>query len=172
MSRLEKKAEGLPQCYPEEVFNGIHEWNARRPSIRPPHTRDLLFADDSNYKSAVAVSEDADDNDNDDNDVNDTTFTADMEERSYSTKSPIQCKVNHAANARRSYSMSSSKSKPAATPKGRLPPGVVPQLISSSNTTGRSSTQPLGSTAVRSRSVSEHTLIAKATRVTGQVMAG
>ena len=48
LSVSERKIEGLPHSFPQDVFNNIHKWYGTRPSMQPPHTRDLLSHDDGN----------------------------------------------------------------------------------------------------------------------------
>ena len=49
LTTSERKSEGLPQSFSQQLFHGIHEWFESKPSMHPPHTRDLLSPDDGNY---------------------------------------------------------------------------------------------------------------------------
>jgi len=83
MTHSQKKVERLPHYYPIDVFNSIHEWYSSRSTIQPPHTCDLLFVDDSNYQSAVAISDDVNKDNvlgDEDNDVAGTIFTEDTKD--------------------------------------------------------------------------------------------
>lgn len=170
MGKDEKKAEGLPRSYPEDVFNCIHEWFSSRPSIRPPHTRDLLAADDGNYVSATGGSEAPNDEYDfcDDSGDGGAGFTG--TEDSDSTRSRQPCSDNFATAAGGSLSMSSPRATPARPPRAPLPFGVVPILISSSDTTSEGSSQRPGNTGVRRKALSGHSLLAEATRATGTEM--
>jgi hypothetical protein len=46
----ERLAGGLSRSFSQELFNQLHEWNTTRPHITPPHVRDLLAPNDSNYE--------------------------------------------------------------------------------------------------------------------------
>ena len=43
------KSEGLPHSFAKDLFYSIHEWFSSCPSMQPPHTRDLLSHEDSNF---------------------------------------------------------------------------------------------------------------------------
>lgn len=61
-SLAERKAEGLPCSFPQDVFDGIHKWYGRRSSIQPPHVRDLLSNEDRNFQGLLnSVTQDAHD---------------------------------------------------------------------------------------------------------------
>ncbi|KAG0597304.1 hypothetical protein M758_UG326700 [Ceratodon purpureus] len=49
MSSSEWKGEGLPRLFAHDVYTAINEWYGSRPQIQPPHVRDLLANNDSNY---------------------------------------------------------------------------------------------------------------------------
>ena len=50
LTAADRKAEGLPRSFSEEVYSDINEWFGQRPSITPPHTRDLQSNEDSNLQ--------------------------------------------------------------------------------------------------------------------------
>lgn len=50
MSATERKSEGLPRLFGQDVFDVVHEWYGSRPQIQPPHVRDLLSPNDANYR--------------------------------------------------------------------------------------------------------------------------
>lgn len=93
MSRADKKAEGLPRCFPEDVFTSIHEWYKFKPTMQPAQTHDLLSTDDTDFQSAMAGSDEVDRGVNnstaDDDDVCGKAFSADTEGQSLSTHSPV-----------------------------------------------------------------------------------
>lgn len=94
MSCSQKKSEGLPQCFPEEVFMSIHEWYKYKPTMQPVHTRDLLSVDDTDFMSAMAASDNIEGGGNnstaDEYDVAGTAFNGDTEEGSPSAHSPFR----------------------------------------------------------------------------------
>ena len=55
LTSTERKSEGLPCSFPQELFHNIHEWFGSRPSMQPPHTRDLLSHEDGYYRSQVRI---------------------------------------------------------------------------------------------------------------------
>ncbi|KAG0571202.1 hypothetical protein M758_6G209500 [Ceratodon purpureus] len=48
MNPSEKKLEGLPRVFAQDVYEAIHEWFANMPMIQPPHTHDMLSPSDGN----------------------------------------------------------------------------------------------------------------------------
>ena len=84
MSRNKKKVEGLPRCFPEDVFFSIHEWYRFRPTVQPMHTQDLMSVDDSDYNTVVGARTDeegaCDTFPEDNNDVIGTAFTREMDD--------------------------------------------------------------------------------------------
>lgn len=46
MNPAERKAEGLPRSFAEDVFHSIHEWFGTRPNMLPERRRDLLVNND------------------------------------------------------------------------------------------------------------------------------
>lgn len=49
LTSSECKAEGLPRLFGQDVYDAINEWYGNRPTIQPPHVRDLLATNDSNF---------------------------------------------------------------------------------------------------------------------------
>jgi hypothetical protein len=45
----ERKERRFPPQFFEEVYVKMHEWLQHKPTIQPPHSRDLLNPDDGNY---------------------------------------------------------------------------------------------------------------------------
>ena len=56
----DRKGEGLSRMFSKEVYFGINEWYGTRPSMNPPHTRDLLSTEDSNYQVPTNLSREVD----------------------------------------------------------------------------------------------------------------
>lgn len=173
LTSAEKKREGLPKSFPQDLFFSIHEWFGKRPTMLPPHTRDLLSQDDGNYRSQP-LPKDADDevqvSEQEGEDPMDIATPVEASLPSRST-TPMEQQVETSDTA-------SVPSKPiklgARTGRQRppLPAGVTPHVISSTDTSEVNPRRQLGNTAVKRKSLSGHTLIAEATRATGDVMAG
>lgn len=49
LSPAERKVEGVPRVFAQDVYKGIHEWYGNFPMIQPLHVRDTLDPDDHNY---------------------------------------------------------------------------------------------------------------------------
>ena len=49
MTADDRKSKGLPRSFAKDLFYSIHEWFGSRPSMQPPHTRDLLSHEDGNF---------------------------------------------------------------------------------------------------------------------------
>ena len=47
----ERKSEGLPCSFSQDIFFNINKWYGTRPSMQPPHIRDLLLHDDGSYSN-------------------------------------------------------------------------------------------------------------------------
>ena len=50
LSSNERKAEGLPKHFAEDIFQSIHAWFGSRPQIQPLHVRDTMAPNDRNYQ--------------------------------------------------------------------------------------------------------------------------
>ena len=61
MLASDRKNEGLPRSFPQNIFFNLQGWYGIHPSIQPPHTRDLLSHDDRNYtpQAPLAAENDA-----------------------------------------------------------------------------------------------------------------
>ena len=173
MTATERKSEGLPRSFPQDLFHSIHEWFGSRPSMQPPHTRDLLSHEDGNYETQARVTVDDEEAHDSDPVTEDAMDIADELEDTDDTNghTPV--------GRRRSISDTTSgprlpgrnlPSNPTVQP--RIPVGVMPVVISSNDTSECSGGRKIGNTAVRRKSISGHNLIAQATRASGDVMAG
>lgn len=49
LTSADRKAEGLPRQFAQDIFEQIHDWFGNRPQIQPPRVRDLLAMNDRNY---------------------------------------------------------------------------------------------------------------------------
>jgi hypothetical protein len=56
LNPAERKAEGLPRVFAQNVYEAIHEWYGNRPMIQPPHVRDMLAPNDRNYRPPLSQS--------------------------------------------------------------------------------------------------------------------
>ena len=59
----DRRREGLPRCFPQDLYNQIHEWYGKQPAITPPHRRDLLSTSDCVYDTPSNSSDETDNND-------------------------------------------------------------------------------------------------------------
>ena len=50
LTAVDRKAKGLPRLFSEEVYFDINEWFGWRPSITPPHIRNLQLNKDNNLQ--------------------------------------------------------------------------------------------------------------------------
>lgn len=169
----ERKAQGLPRSFMYEVFYYLNSWNKDRPTIQPPHTRDLLSPYDKNFEagasSPVRGQRNCGSRDSfDDNRGDSDSAPVNVDDMISSPKSPV-------TNPRRPASTARTVASPARTtsPAHRpvVPAEVTPVTISSSDTTDSPLHLRPGSTAIPRRSVSRHLLIAEATRATGDALA-
>lgn len=174
LSLAEKTAEGLPRFYPQDVFFQIHSWYGTRPTVMPPHTRDLMCADDSNFGSPKPT--DVNDEDpldgDDENDPIAAAAALDIaDDVSVSTQSPAAAFGSAKARAVLGLPFETDFDSPTPVRKRSLPVGVTPQLLSSSVTPRGTPRRRPPNTGIRRKSLSGHSLIADATRATGDAMA-
>lgn len=47
----QRRMEGLPRCFPQDLFDQIDAWYGTQPAITPPHRRDLLSDGDSVFNT-------------------------------------------------------------------------------------------------------------------------
>lgn len=171
LSTTQRKEEGLPKQFPQEIFGAIDEWYGNRPIIQPPHVRDLLSPNDNNYRANERVEEGPED----DTSIQDSDDPMDL------AAAEADGGTQHGTPPRSPRTGSSTPGptvRPfvsAGTPLSRarpaIPPGVIPQVISSSDTSSYSLARRPGNTAVKRKTMSGHTIIAEATKATGAVMA-
>jgi hypothetical protein len=152
----EHKAEGLSKAFMKEYFDAIHEWYGNRLQIQPPQVRDLLAPDDSNFRREQQHAG-SDDDDHAENEPH----TDDPMDASESD--PVACTFPVTAG--------SSAPPTGPCPGTRLPLGVTPYFLSTSETLEFSNKRRPCNTAVRRKSMSGHNIIAEATKASGEVMA-
>ena len=183
LDSADRKAEGLPRQFSQDIFNTIHEWFGQRPQIQPPHVRDLLSPTDVNY--SAPQQELPDDNgvgdsepDTDDPFEMSQPEPADTTEDTTPPRSPLRRNFMPAGAAASPGNAGSPSSRPldnAGSPSGRpfngVPAGIMPQVLSSSENSLSALNRRPGNTGVRRKNVSGHTVIAEATKTTGAVMA-
>ena len=171
---MERKNEGLPRSFSQDIFNNINEWFENRSSMQPPHTRDLLSNEDSNYSAPSRQSQggnDVCDTDADNDDpmqVNQPNLLRDdtaVRASSPSTRASIGA---HTTNA----SFNSLTATPTPVRRNGIPPGVTPLMVSSSDTSSFTVHRQEGNTGIRCKHLLGHNVIADATRTSGEVMAG
>ncbi|KAG0594510.1 hypothetical protein M758_UG083900 [Ceratodon purpureus] len=171
LSSAERKAEGLPRMFAKEFYDAIHEWYSNRPQIQPPHVRDLLAPNDSNYhpQAQQHQQEGEEDSDADQEEAYDNPVQEAFESTDASSqpRSP-QRSSSTAAQEGRSPATGGS---PGTRPFTGVPPGVTPHVLSSSDNTHFSGHRRPGNTAVRRKNLSGHSVIAEATKATGAAMA-
>lgn len=168
LSPTDRREEGLPKQFSEEVFHAIDEWNGNRPLINPPHVRDLLAANDGNYREQHQQNQHTEE-DNSEEESHDPVdpATADVTD-STPPRSPVTSSSIRGAVPPPSLS---GRTPISRAPKPAFPANITPQIISSSDTASYSLGRRPGNTAVRKKNVSGHTVIAEATKATGLVMA-
>ena len=169
----DRKSEGLPRSFFQELFHSINDWFGTWPNMQPPHTRDLLSHEDGNYQyQAPMLTEDEQVQDSDPI-TKDPMDIAEQLERIDDTNAYVS------PQRRRPSTGTPLPAPPAATtgtptprPRFPVPIGMTPVVISSSEASECNGGRKLGNTAVRRKSLSGHTLIAQATRASGDVLAG
>ena len=162
LSSNERRAEGLPTQFSQEVFEAINEWYGNRPQIQPPHVRDLFAPTDNNYIG----------HDNQTSEGEEDPSEPDIEDP---MDFPVHHTVEGAADVTPPRSPQMASSMPSrgpipskftttldSRPRPGLPPGITPQVISSSDTSTFSLKRRPGNTGVHRKSISGHTLVADA----------
>ena len=175
LSATERKEEGLSKHFPQDIYTTIDEWYGNRPQINPPHIRDLLAANDDNYRAQHIQQEIQDDNTND-QDIDDPMDMA-VAAAAHATagesmeqSSPPCSPITSSSNPGPAIRPSPSTGTPLSRARPGVPAGIVPQIISSSDTSLYSLGRRPGNTAVKRKGVSGHTIIAKATKTSGVLM--
>ena len=141
--------------------------------MQPPHTRDLLFHEDGNYRSQVCVIVDEEavqDSDPITEDPMDIAEQMEATENSSDQTSPARRRTSSPTTSGARLGVRNNVPSSRGCPP--LPNGVTPVLISSSDASKCSGGHKLGNRAVRRKSLSGHTLIAQATRASSDIMAG
>ena len=175
-STTERKEEGLPKHFPQDIYIAIDDWYGNRPQINPPHVRDLLAANDDNYRAQHIQQEIQDDNTNDqdiDDPIDMAAATAAHGTAGESTKqsSPPCSPITSSSNPSPAIRPSPSTGTPLSRARPRVPAGIVPQIIRSSDTSSYSLGRRLGNTTVKRKTISGHTIIAEATKTSEVLMA-
>lgn len=142
-----RKAEGLPRSFPEEFFYGIHEWYGQRPTMQPPQVRDLQNVADTNCPiQSTQVREGAKQSASewDTDDTMDDAFTDDLStgntSSSFSPPRP-RTQTNFASVSDPFTARLTTTPVSSHRPRSSLPVGVVPHVISSSDTSGSTGVQ-------------------------------
>lgn len=172
----QRKAQGLPRSFPYEVFHHVNSWNKDRPTIQPPHTRDTLSPHDGNFEGGTSSpvrppltgSGDRAFDSFDDDDMDSDGAAMHVEEIMSSPQSPA-VNSRRPASSGRVFTTAARNASPARRPV--VPAGVTPVTITSSDTSDCALHPRPGNTAVRRTSMSGHSLIAEATRATGDALA-
>ena len=176
LSATERKEEGLPRHFPQDIYTAIDEWYGNRPQINPPHVRDLLAGNDDNYR-AQHIHQDIQDDNSNDQDIDDpmdmaaaTTAHGTLGE-STEQNSPPCSPITSASNPGPTIRASPSTGTPLSRARPGVPAGIVPQIISSSYTSSYTLGRRPGDTAVKRKTLSGHIIIAEATKTSGVLMA-
>ena len=170
----ERKSQGLPRSFSYDVFKQINAWNGNRPSIQPPHTRDLMSPHDKNFECGPSTPVRGQRNPSiesfEEDSVDSDGRPKELDGMSNSTNSRVPMPpTSHRSASPRHVPASPARSRPAM-PRFVLPIGVTPVVISSSDTGNSGLVQCPGNTGVRRRSVSGQSLVAEATRATGDAL--
>lgn len=172
LTAADRRSEGLPRQFGQDVFDAIHEWYGNRPQMQPPHVRDTLAPNDSNYRwpqpDTQINAEEADiEPDMEDPLELSQQEAFDTTEGSSPPRSPRRTPTTPTAIP----AFTDTTASPSSRPSTRLPPGVTPHVISSSDTSQYAVNRRHGNTGVRRKSLSGHTVIAEATKASGALMA-
>ena len=176
LSAAQRKEEGLPKQFPHDIFVAIHEWCHNRRQIQPPHVRDLLAPNDANYRPKEVEDEAEDDDTNDDNsedpmDLAAAVLGGGVAEDSMDRSTPPRFPMTLSSTPRPPFQPSPALGTPFSRVRPGLPPGVIPQIISSSETSSYSLGRRAGNTGVKRKAVSGHTIITEATKSSGALVA-
>ena len=172
MTTANRKTKGLPRSFPRNIFDNIHDWFGKRPTMQPPHTRDLLSEDDNNYMpTRLGSTQNGEEGDNEleGEDAMDVVEEVEgTEDTSIHTPPPVRAITSSTASGAAAFLQTGTRS---ARGKSKLLIGVTPHIISSSDTGDSKARRRLGNTVVKRKSISGHDLIAEATKASGVVMA-
>jgi hypothetical protein len=151
----EHKAEGLPKAFMKEFYDAIHKWYGNRPQIQPPHVRDLLALDDGNFRREQQHAGFDDEQHADNEPETDDPIEASESDR-VGSQIPVPIGGNTAVSNLR--------------PASRLPAGVTPFVLSTSDTSEFCKKIRPGNTGIHRKNVLGHNVIAEAIRASGEVM--
>jgi len=167
MSQDDRKKMGLPKLFSEEIYYGMNEWFQLRPTMQPPHTRDLLSSKDRNHEpssGSVLVNEVHEVSDDDNKDVMDVANSHDNStDQTSSAFSLVARAVLFQQTASFPNHDTQVPSVRIGRPKATIPAGVVLQMVSSSNTTENGVYRRPGNTAIRRKTLTTTSLVAEAT---------
>lgn len=170
MNPAERKAEGLPRVFAQDVYDSIHEWYGNRPMIQPPHVRDLLAPQDANYRAPLSTAQNDYDGESEPETDDPSDFPPDSTHCTEDSTPPRSPRMASSTPSR-----TAAPCEATVTPRSRLfggvPAGITPHVISSSETSNSAAQRRLGNTGVRRKNVSGHSIVAEATKATGAVMA-
>ena len=163
----------MPKLFPQDVYHAIDDWYGNRPQIQPPHVRDLLAPNDDNYRPHEVQQQVANDDTNDQDIEDPMDFAAAEETARESTEqtSPPRSPLTSSSTPGPAVRPSLSTGTPLPRRRSAIPPGISPQVISSSDTASYSLGRRPGNTTVKRKIISGHTIIAEATKTSGALMA-
>lgn len=171
MNSTQRKSEGLPRVFSQDVYEGIHEWYGSRPMINPPHVRDMLSPNDGNYRPPQndTGNEEEGESEPDTEDPSDIPPADYTQGTGFST--PPRSPHRRSSTPSHVAGPSDAGGTPSSRPYMGLPPGITPHVISSSETSQATMQRRTGNTGHKRKNLTGHAIIADATKATGVVMA-
>lgn len=138
----------------------------------PPHICDLLAPNDGNYRRLQVEGDQHANEGNIKPDLEDAFDIFQREQFDATEGSPPPRSLHRTpATTLAVPRYTDTTGSPSSRPYTRLPPGITPHVISSSDTSHFAVHRRGGSTSVRRKSMSRHGVIAEATNATGALMA-
>lgn len=171
LSQAQRKEEGLPKQFSQEMYNAINDWYGARPQIQPPHVRDTLAPNDKNCTTHQRQQQVPDDANSEDDTEDPMDPPAEASPDAMDDSTPPRSPFTSTSTPNHRLSAAQSTGNPVPMGRPTVPPGIIPHVISSSGTSSYSLAKRPGNTAVKRKSVSGHAIIAEATKTTGTVMA-
>lgn len=133
LNSTERKGEGLPRLFAQDVYYAIHEWFGNRPQIQPPHVRDLLANNDGNYRANSHATQEGDEEVQSEPDTEDPLEGPHPEPvETTEESSPASSQRRSAPTTPRHPVQADAHGSPASRHFSGVLAGITPQVISSS----------------------------------------
>ena len=155
LSASERKTNGLPRLFAQDVYNAIHEWFSNCLQIQPPHVRDLLSNNDGNFRLAYH------DTQHERDEVQSEPKTEDPDDmtpldhvETTQESSPPQVQRRTAYTISRPTAQADPTTSPMMRPFTCVSPGIALQVINSSDNSQYAAHRRPENTVVRRKNLS------------------